>query len=70
MGRPLAEPLGMGKPLTWSARLTFKPADRPKAGTNRLCRSLGTTDHTDALGRRPSAFKALLDFIGATRVTG
>ena len=61
MGRPLAGPVRIGKSLTWFARLTVRPADRPKAGTNRLCRSLGTTDHTVALERWPSAYKALQD---------
>lgn len=59
MGRPLAGPIRIGSSLVWYARLTVKPSDRPRAGCNRLTRSLGTTNHGVAMKRWGAAYKAL-----------
>ena len=62
MGRPLKGPIKINaQNHNWFARLTVKPADRARAGCNRLTRSLGTSDHTEALKRWPAAYKALQD---------
>ena len=61
MGRPLKGPVRIGNAPTWYARLTVKPADRQRAGTTRLHKSLGTTDYNTALQRWSEAYKSLQD---------
>lgn len=60
MGRPLKGPVKINAAnQNWFARLTVKSADRARARCTRLTRSLGTSDHTEALRRWPAAYKAL-----------
>jgi integrase len=60
MGRPLKGPVKINAAnQNWFARLTVKPADRARAGCNRLTRSLGTSDYSEAMRRWPAAYQAL-----------
>lgn len=59
MGRPLKGPVRIGTSPVWYARLTVKPSDRPKAGCNRLTRSLGTSDYTTAMKVWSEAYRLL-----------
>jgi len=60
MGRPLKGPVRINtQNKNWFARLTVRPPDRARAGCNRLTRSLGTADYTEALKRWPGAYRAL-----------
>lgn len=59
MGRPLKGPVRIGTSPVWYARLTVKPSDRPRAGCNRLTRSLGTSDYTSAMKVWSEAYRLL-----------
>jgi hypothetical protein len=59
MGRPLKGPVKINAAnQDWFARLTVKSADWAGARCKRLARSLGTSDHTEALRRWPAACMA------------
>ena len=59
MGRHRAGPIRKGGGATYYARLTVPPELRARAGKTRLIRSLGTTNHGEALKRYGAVYTAL-----------